>query len=226
MAAPRPLVIYATRPGGTTLDQDEFGGNPFATALIELSQRKGLKLRRLLPALRQLTLDRSAGLQTPTWERLPSDIRWAFPLPPGKRKERRIALVLVVSEYASPATPRLLGAAHDERRISSMLAGHGFSVVQGVAPHRLAMLLAVRSFARRSKGFDVAIVYSTGHGVERGNHVYLVPGDYPFQHGYSTTSLRRHAVSVGRIASACRAGAMNITFFAGCRIAVAGDAER
>lgn len=33
-------VIYATASGGTTFDQDAYGGNPFATALIE--ENKGV----------------------------------------------------------------------------------------------------------------------------------------------------------------------------------------
>ena len=37
---------------------------------------------------------------------------------PGARAEKRIALVLIVSEYLILANPRLPGAATDERRIA------------------------------------------------------------------------------------------------------------
>ena len=217
MPAPQASIVYATLPGGTTLDQDACGGNPFATALIELSQRQALNLRQLLPALRKSTIERSARHQVPTWERLPSNRTWTFPMLPGTRAEKRIALVLIVSEYLSLANPRLLGAAADERRIASMLAGHGFSVVQAVPPDRQALHGALRSFAAKSKGFDVAVVYSTGHGVEHEGSTYLLPGDYPFLRGYGTTLLAQHAVPVDRIASACKAKKVNLTFFAGCR---------
>ena len=217
MPASQASVIYATLPGGTTLDQDACGGNPFATALIELSQREDLKLTKLLPALRKSTIERSAGHQVPAWERLSSNRTWAFPMTAGTRAEKRIALVLIVSEYLSLANPRLLGAAADERRIASMLAGHGFSVVQAVPPDRQALHGALRSFAARSKGFDVAVVYSTGHGVAHEGSTYLLPGDYPFLRGYGATLLAQHAVQVDRIAAACKARKVNLTFFAGCR---------
>ena len=217
MAKAQSSTIYATQSGGTTLDQDDCGGNPFATALIKLSQQQDLRLSRLLPKLRQLTSELSFNHQVPTWDHLPSDKTWAFPLEAGIRSERRIALVLVVSEYSDQAGPRLIGAANDERRIAAMLARHGFSVLQGIAPDRNSLSVALRSFAVRSKGFDVAIVYSTGHGMELKGRTYLLPGDYPFQSGYCATLMRQHAVPVSRIATACRARNINLTFFAGCR---------
>ena len=223
---PHSSIIYATRPGGTTLDQDAFGGNAFATALIELSQQQDLELGGLVPALRQLTLEMSANHQAPTWDRLPSRRGWKFSLAVGKRQERRIALVLVVSKYFNLVPPLLTGAANDERRIAAMLASHGFSVLQGVAPDKHSLLNALRSFAIRSKGFEVALIYSTGHGVELQGHVHLLPGNYPFHQGYSATSLRRNAVQVTRIASACKASKLNLTFFAGCRTKINGTDRR
>ncbi len=55
MPASQASVVNATLPGSITIDQDGCGGNPFATALIELSQRQDLKLTKLLPA-RSLSL--------------------------------------------------------------------------------------------------------------------------------------------------------------------------
>lgn len=217
MASPPAITIYATKAGGTTLDQDECGGNPFATALIELSRQKDLMLSRLLPKLRRLTSQKSFGHQVPTWDRLSLARPWAFPLDAGKRSETRTALVLVVSEYSHLATPRLLGAANDERRIAALLAEHGFSVLQGIAPDRHSLFDALRSFSARSKGFDVALIYSTGHGIELGGRTYLLPKDFPFQGGYRAPLLRQHAVPISRMAAACRARQINLTFFAGCR---------
>jgi hypothetical protein len=226
MTFPQASTIYATQPGGTTLDQDDCGGNPFATALIELSQKRDLKLRDLLPALRESTLKKSAKRQVPIWDHLQSNKTWAFSLGARKRPERRLALVLIVSEYLRLAVPRLLGAANDERRIAAMLAGQGFSVLQGVAPNRQSLLSALRSFAVRSTGFDVAVLYSTGHGVDLEGRAYLLPGDYPFQCGYDAAVLRQHAVPVSRIAAACRARKVNLTFFAGCRAEVRHHGQR
>ena len=220
--APVPAIVYATQAGGTTLDQDSFGGNPFATALIDLSNEQGLELKQLLPALRKSTLERSARHQTPTWDRVSADEKWTFTLSNAVRQEKRIALVLVVSEYTDSENHQLLGAARDERRISSMLAGHGFSVTQGVAPDKRSLHRALRSFTATSKESDVAIVYSTGHGVEYIARPFLLPGDYPFSLGYGSATLRRHALPVAQIASACKARKLNLTFFAGCRTLVAG----
>ena len=139
MNVPLPTVVYATCAGGKTIDQDEFGGNPFATALLDVSERPNLPLRRLLPALRSLTLERSARFQNPTWDLSPDATSWKFPLEPGSRNEARIALVLVVSDYSASQAPALAGAANDERRISAMFAHHGFNVTQGVTPTRVQM---------------------------------------------------------------------------------------
>ena len=217
-------VVYATRSGGTTLDQDAEGGNPFASALIALANRPGTALGALLPALRAETLARSGGHQTPQWSQRPAQTAWRFAPAPAAARERRIALVLVVAEYAALANPRLAGAAHDQRRVAAMLAGHGFSVVQGVAPERAALLRALRDFAAQSRRHDTAWVYSTGHGIEAAGTAFLIPGDYPFERGYGAAVLRRHAVAVPRIAAACAAGALNLAFFAGCRTHAEGGA--
>jgi hypothetical protein len=213
----KPSIVFATGAGNTTLDQDEFGGNPFATALIELSGRDDLPIAKLLAALRTQTYRKSVGRQKPTWNELPNVRNWRIALPVGIRQERRAALVLIVADYPALAVPRLHGAANDERRIAAMLAGHGFSIRQGVASNRHSILDALSRFALESRQLDSAIIYSTGHGVQFGGDVYLLPGDYPFQSGYSARLLGTHAVSVERIAEAAKAASMNLTFFAGCR---------
>ena len=217
MPAPAPLTVYATRSGGTTLDRDAHVGNPFATALIALAARPGLDLAHLLPALRDATHTGSDGHQTPEWSGHPAPAAWCLAAPDGAARERRVALVLVVSSYPSLPDPRLDGAQHDERRVAATLAGQGFSVMQGVAPDRRALLRALRAFARAARAHEAALVYSTGHGIESGGTVFLVPGDYPFERGYGLDVLRRHAVAVPRIARAGTATQVNITFFAGCR---------
>ena len=66
------------------------GGNPFASALIELSERANLPLRRLLPALRRSTIERSDRFQDPTWKLSPETAPWSFPLEAGSRTEARL----------------------------------------------------------------------------------------------------------------------------------------
>jgi hypothetical protein len=213
-------IIYATRSGGTTIDQDAHGGNPFATALIELSAQADSSLAGFARKLRRLTRERSADHQDPAWSALPARRKWSLAMPEGEDTAGRSALVLIVSRYSGLASPRLPGAAHDERRISAMLAQNGFSVRQGVAPYRASLLRALREFGAETKGRDTALIYCTGHGVECDGKVYLLPGDYPFAQGYARASLDRRAVTVQRIAQACKATGFNLMFFAGCRLRV------
>jgi hypothetical protein len=216
-ARARPAIVFATRSGGTTIDQDVCGGNPFATALIELAGADRISLRRLPRRLRALTVQASQGHQVPQWTSWPQRLKWTLQLRPGSSHERRCALVLIVSDYTRAGLIPLTGAAHDERRISAMLAANGFSVVQGIAPTRTALLRALASFGHQAREHDVALVYSTGHGLECNGRVYLLPGDYPLAEGCSPPQLRAKAVSVERIAAACRAARLNLVFFAGCR---------
>jgi len=212
-----PALVFATRSGGTTIDRDAFGGNPFATALIQATEEPSLPFRRFPGRLRALTVQGSQRHQVPQWTRWPEGLQWSFRLEPGSRQERRCALVLIVSDYAGAGVAPLAGAAHDERRISAMLGANGFSVVQGVAPDRASLIEALASFHRFAAGHDVGLIYSTGHGIESNGSVYLVPGDYPFQDGCSPARLRANAVPVARMTAACRAAKLNLVFFAGCR---------
>ena len=212
-----PAIVFATRSGGTTIDRDAFGGNPFATALIQLTDAEPIPFQQFPRRLRALTARASQRHQLPQWTRWPERLNWSFRLRPGSRQERRCALVLIVSEYAGPGVAPLAGAANDERRIAAMLGANGFSVVQGVAPSRAALLKALADFSRAALEHDAAVIYCTGHGVESNGSVYLLPGDYPISHGFSAARLRAGAVSVDRIATACRASKLNLVFFAGCR---------
>ena len=212
-----PALVFATRSGGSTIDRDAFGGNPFATALIQVTGEDSFPFRRFPGRLRALTLQGSQRHQVPQWKGWPKGLRWSFRLEPGSRQERRCALVLIVSDYAGAGLAPLAGAAHDERRISAMLGANGFSVVQGVAPDRRSLIDALAGFGRVAAGHDVAVIYATGHGIESKGGVYLIPGDYPLKDGCSPARLRTNAVPVDRIAAACRASMLNLVFFAGCR---------
>jgi hypothetical protein len=213
--AKRVGVMFATQSGGTTLDSDADGGNPFATALIRvLTDSEPVLLTELPDRVRAVTLAVSRGHQEPEWRNWPRRQKWAFALTPGSRQESRHALVLVVSQYDRAP---LLGAARDERRIAALFSANGFSVTQGVCSTRDAILAAVSEFARVSTRHDVSVVYATGHGREQDGTVYLIPADYPFQHGFSRRQLQSSAVSIEKLAMACRGSSLRMVFFAGCR---------
>lgn len=215
-------IVYATRPGGTTLDHDRAGGNPFATAIIECAARHDLPLGALLPKIAALTLRLSRRHQAPCWA-LPDAARgWRLHAAPGTLHERRLALVLVVSDYSASVVPSLQGAAHDERRIAAMLAAQGFSVLQGVASGRAGIVAALHSFVLLSRTFDTALLYCTGHGVYLGDRTYLLPADFAPRGAVTATAIRRQGLGIDRIAASCRARGTNVAFFAGCRQWVGG----
>ena len=215
------LLFLGTGRGGRALDSDDQGGNPFASALIETAGDPKLRLRSLEFRLRRLTLARSLGIQV--IERygdvgLPG---WRFVQDAKRPTEKRRALVLVVSDYSDlGSVASLRGAAHDEQRVADMLARHGFAVDTGIGPRRNELLAALTSFRRGSQRSDIGIIYSTGHGVEVDGVVYLIPGDYPARAGFKSVQLKRHAISVARIARAASARSQNLVFFGGCRTAV------
>ncbi len=213
----RVPVCFATHSGGQTIDCDEAGGNPFATALIELAFDAGVEYADFPAKLYDRTKKLSGGIQTPEWHGPPPDIDWRLLRPGAGGQINRAALVLIVSDYDSPHIDSLEGAAFDEQRISAMLEVHGFSAIKGVRPTLVGIGEALDIFEEVSATSDMAIVYSTGHGYEYDGRVYLVPGDFPFAAWTSPADLDRHAVKVESLADACCARVMNLVFFAGCR---------
>ena len=219
MSAPA-AVIFATRAGGETLDRDAKGGNPFATALIELANGEQLGLGMFADALRARTEANSGGLQSPEWIDLPVDRPWRWRPAPDGTSGLRAALVLIVSDYPESGGWPLFGAAWDERRIAACMAENGFAVTAGIAPERAALLQALHAFAARSRACEAAVLYSTGHGVECAGETYLLPADYPFAEAYAGSLLKKRAVPVRALREACVARDTNLVFFAGCRTRV------
>lgn len=214
-------TFYATRRGGSTLDTAAGGGNPFASALIELARNPKVALRDLPDRLRKSTRRLSRGHQQVEWSGPARRPGWRFPLDGAAHPERREALVLVVSDYSGSGQYRsLAGAARDERRVAAMLAECGFSVTQGIGPRRCDLLAATAAFSRRARRADVAVIYSTGHGMQLGDEVYLLPGDFPGGAGLRHAHFARHAVGIPRLARSATARHLNLVFFAGCRTLV------
>lgn len=96
-ASAQPLIFHASTSGQQTLDRGEGGGNPFASSLIEILGRPETRLAELPDALRVLTVKKSSGAQTPDVPSAVSPKDWR--LVPPQSGEKRIALVLVVSDY-------------------------------------------------------------------------------------------------------------------------------
>ncbi len=207
-----PIVFHATTSGQRAMDSDAKGGNPFASALIDSLARPSLTLNELAASLERLTLDYSKGKQRPD---IPARASGAESLLPAVSGETRIALVLVVSDYGKAGANSLPGARFDAGRIATALTAAGFVTETAIDLDREAMLGTLDGFATRSRSADLALVYTTGHGVEVDGKVYLVPGDYPLSEG--NAALERHAFPIARIAAAAHARRLNLIFYGGCR---------
>lgn len=214
---PRSSVVYATRVGGKTIDQDWAGGNPFATALIEVGKQEPLSLKALLVKVKAATTAASNGLQVPVWDLVPGHGRWMPANSGAQTTEKRQALVLVVSSYDSTELMPLAGAAVDERRLAAALAFNGFSVTQDVGCGRASILATLRAFAKQTRSADVGLIYCTGHGVHTVGGTLLLPRDYPAQRGFARSTLLKYAVSVDALRDACQGRSINVVLFAGCR---------
>jgi Caspase domain len=207
------LVFHASSSGQKTLDQGEGGGNPFASSLVEILGRPEVRLGRLPEALRTLTKKKSGDYQTPDVPRAVAAKDWKL-LPPAAAG-KRIALVLIVSDYSRAGLASLDGAAHDARRIASALTKAGFATETALDLELAGMKRKLAGFAAKSAGYDAAAIYTTGHGLEYGGIVYLLPSDYPVRLGKA--ALRPAALQLSEIANAARARKVNLVFYGGCR---------
>jgi hypothetical protein len=206
------LVFHASMSGQQTLDQGEGGGNPFASALIEVLGAP-LELSDLPARLQRLTATKSGGFQSAD---VPASVIRRFSLVPARSGEKRIALVMVVSDYAaSEGAQSLPGARHDAERIALALRRAGFQAEQALDLDLRAMREKLADFRDRSLHADAAVIYTTGHGVEVEGTVFLLPGDYPIADRNS--ALRRRALPFSEIARSLGARQVNLVFYGGCR---------
>ncbi len=209
------LVYHASVSGRPTLDGSrDRPGNPFASAVVSLLQRRSLKLSQLSPLLKQLTWDNSNGFQTADVPRLLS--HQDFQIVPSRKAEKRIALVMVVSDYSgSEGAESLPGAKYDAIRIAKALRQVGFQTELALDLGLLEMKTKLAAFRSQSQQSDAAVIYTTGHGLEFGGSVFLLPGDYPVKEGNS--ALKSRALLLREIAASTSAKQMNLVFYAGCR---------
>ena len=209
-----PLYLYASQKGKQTLDNDENGGNPFASAIVELLAHKALVFKEFRTALINLTQVKSERLQMPEIPDVPDLETWQ--LLPKNVSEKRVALVLVFSNYSvAELIHSLPGAKHDMYRIAAALNKAGFEVQTVIDPDSEQVEATLEEFAKRSSTSDIAVLYTTGHGVEVNGVTYLLPGDYPFSMG--SLALKERAIHLKRLGKALHAGRANLLFYGGCR---------
>ncbi|MEZ5938458.1 MAG: caspase family protein [Hyphomonadaceae bacterium] len=195
------------------MERDDTGGNPFATALVEVLAIPELPLRDFGERLAAANAKYSFGWHS-------AEIPRSVPLPfwtfARRREEQRVALVLAVSDYshAGGGVASLGGSRFDAGRVAEAFKRVGFDTTVLLDTPHDALDAAFDAFANRAANADVAAVYITGHGVQRGRDAYLILGDYPEQ---SARYLETNAVSLKRISGLARASELNLVFFSSCR---------
>ncbi|MGD9977092.1 MAG: caspase family protein [Bacteroidales bacterium] len=89
--------------------------------------------------------------------------------------ERRIALVIGNSAYAGGQF--LKNPANDAALMVEALKGLGFEVISRTDADKKNMERAIREFSEKLPGYNVALFYYAGHGVQVDGMNYLVPTD-------------------------------------------------
>lgn len=205
---PTALMYYAGQPGRLTQDRDRLGGNPFASAVVEVLAKEPWTLREFTERLAEANARHSGG-----WQQLqfPKQLpKWKIGQPSGKR----VALVLINSDYSkSPGVYSLPGAAFDARRIPEALRKAGFETTLVFDASAEGARKAMADFAAVSEGAEASLVYIGGHGMQHKRIVYWLMGDYPEQ---DEKWLATHAIPVDEIGRVGRAG-VNLVLYASCR---------
>ncbi|MFN3869387.1 MAG: caspase domain-containing protein, partial [Hyphomicrobiaceae bacterium] len=89
--------------------------------------------------------------------------------------EKRLALVIGNSAYVHAAP--LANPLADARAMTAALKATGFDVIEATNADKLRFDGALRSFAGKLAGADVALFFYAGHGLQLGMQNYLVPVD-------------------------------------------------
>lgn len=213
-AASEPVTIFGTQSGQVAYDGDEFGGNPFASAVI--SVLRDPPLDDLAFEIEVRTGDFSYGHQ----------IADASALLPSQKlqpaaMEKPVALVIVFADYGSrDGLVSLPGAAFDAWRVSKALADAGYTVETVIAADREEYLAGLAWIERESAAVDRALIYTTGHGIENDGAALLVPPDVD---GTAQDEADALVIPVSTIGASLKARKANMVLYAACRERVRVD---
>ncbi len=104
----RSGTIYASQSGRATMDRGEDGGNPFASAFVELLQRPSLTLAELIDQISAITQQKSGGYQLPDVSGIRGASNWR--IKPARSNGKNVALVATFSRYTAEDVPLPPGA--------------------------------------------------------------------------------------------------------------------
>lgn len=91
----------------------------------------------------------------------------------SKFPERRIALIIANTNYTNISSLR--NPMYDAEALASSLDKLGFDIFEAYDCDYTDMTSALNAFAQKAKGYDVALFYYSGHGLQENNHNYLIP---------------------------------------------------
>ena len=208
-APPTALIFYAGQAGRLTSDRDREGGNPFASALVEVIVQKPLTLARFTERMAIANSIKSQGWQMMDYPRV-------LPSPKVRldRGEKRVALVLINADYSQSDAYSLPGARFDAKRVPEALTAAGFATTLVMDANAASAREALEEFANASEAADVSLIYIGGHGAQRSRDVYWLAGDFP---GQDPKWLDDYAVTVAEISRSARARDLNLVLYASCR---------
>ncbi|MDQ0467365.1 caspase family protein [Labrys wisconsinensis] len=125
----------------------------------------------------------------------------------------KLALVLGNSNYQ--AAPALGNPANDAADLAQALRGIGFEVIEQRDATREQMASAVRAFAERIRGADVALFFYAGHGLQLNGENYLIPVDAKIE---SEADVRFDTINLSDIQQEMEGpGRANVVILDACR---------
>ncbi len=129
------------------------------------------------------------------------------------RKEPRIALVIGNSNYSSSP---LRNPVNDARKISQILSGLGFSVIERCDASQKDMKKAIDEFGRSIRKGGVGLFYYAGHGMQIGGDNYLIPVGTKIE---MEDDVEYESVRVGRVLAKMNSAdtRVNIVILDACR---------
>ncbi|HOY79470.1 MAG TPA: caspase family protein [Hyphomonadaceae bacterium] len=206
---PKALIYYAGQPGRLTQDRDKLGGNPFASALVEVLAKHPENLEQFTQSLAASNARHSGGWQQLQFPRkLP---KWKMDQPAGKR----VALVLINADYSKTnGVYSLPGAAFDAKRIPAALKEAGFETTLVLDANADTAREAMAAFSKLSESAEASVIYVGGHGMQHKRTVYWMAGDYPEQ---NPKWLDSHAIRLDEISRVGHARDVNLVLYASCR---------
>jgi hypothetical protein len=210
-APPQPLFYYAGQAGRLTQDRDRQGGNPFASALVEVLKAHPLTLEDFGGRLAAANAKYSNGWHQLQKPRKLADPKWRL----DGEEQKRVALVLINADYSkSNGVYSLPGARFDVKRVPAALREAGFETTVVFDQNAESARKAIAEFAALSETADASLIYVGGHGIQYKRTVYWIMGDYPEQ---DAKWLPTHAISLDEIGRAGKAKMANLVLYASCR---------